>query len=92
MTPSRHTQVENLTNLLGARRAQARRDNAYLLLTASILVMPVEDVVTRLKRSVPAERILSFPAHHTRGLIPGLRATRFGAAWIFGAASVGLTS
>ena len=66
MTLSRHTQVENLTNLLGARRAQARRDNAYLLLTASLLEMPVEDVSTRLKRSLPADQILSFPARATR--------------------------
>ena len=46
MTLTRHTQVENLANLLALRRRQAiaadRRDRAYRRLVATILDEPVD--------------------------------------------------
>jgi hypothetical protein len=49
MTLTRHTQVENLANLLAARRRQAAargcRDEAYRRLTAAILDVPIDGVV-----------------------------------------------
>ena len=48
MTLTRHTQVENLANLLAARRrevlAEGRRDRAYSRLVATILDEPVDDL------------------------------------------------
>jgi hypothetical protein len=48
MTLTRHTQVENLANLLSIRRRQAlagdRRDRAYRRLVATILDEPVDDL------------------------------------------------
>jgi hypothetical protein len=48
MTLTRHTQVENLANLLAARRRQAAargcRDDAYRRLIAAILEVPVDGV------------------------------------------------
>jgi hypothetical protein len=48
MTLTRHTQVENLANLLALRRRQAiaadRRDRAYRRLVATILDEPSDDL------------------------------------------------
>jgi hypothetical protein len=56
MTLTRHTQVENLANLLAARRRQAAlrgcRDDAYRRLIAAILDVPVDGVATS---ALPAE-------------------------------------
>ena len=50
MTLTRHTQVENLANLLAIRRRQAvardRRDRAYARLVAAILDEPVDGLGT----------------------------------------------
>jgi hypothetical protein len=50
MTLTRHTQVENLANLLAIRRRQAvardRRDQAYRRLVATILGEPVDTLGT----------------------------------------------
>ena len=50
MTLTRHTQVENLANLLAARRRQATprrcRDGAYRRLIAALLEVPVDGVAT----------------------------------------------
>ena len=48
MTISRHTQVEDLANLLGVRRSQMRerthREAAYLNLVSAVLGVPVAEV------------------------------------------------
>ena len=70
MMLTRHTQVENLANLLGARRqnavARARRDEAYRELVATILGVPVEAVAARPLPTLARPTLISRDAAHTR--------------------------
>jgi hypothetical protein len=70
MTLSRHTQVENLANLLASRRQQAlarhRRDQAYQRLVATILDGPVDGRATAGLPTLVSPPVRSLPRHRVR--------------------------
>jgi hypothetical protein len=67
MTLSRHTQVENLANLLASRRQQVlarhRRDRAYQRLVATILDEPVDGLGTPRPPKLVSPPVRSLPRH-----------------------------
>ena len=70
MTLTRHTQVENLANLLAIRRrqaaARARRDRAYGRLVATILGEPVDGLGTARLPSLTSGPAAPLPMRRVR--------------------------
>jgi hypothetical protein len=70
MTLTRHTQVENLANLLAIRRRQAaardRRDRAYGRLVATILDEPVDGLGTARLPSLTSGPAAPLPMRRVR--------------------------
>jgi hypothetical protein len=68
MTLTRHSQVENLANLLRLRRRHAaradQREQAYRQLVAAILDVPVDRILAVMPRPAPTTVQLRRP--HTR--------------------------